>query len=116
MKYLIKIHWSEEDAAYIATVPALRGCISHGDSYQEAMVNIQEAAELWLEMARKYRDPIPEPDLAAEEITRLAPLLNVSKLARLSGVNSHTLATKLRRGTRFTADESRRILGAIHGV
>jgi predicted RNase H-like HicB family nuclease len=116
MKYLIKIYWSEEDAAYIATVPALRGCISHGDSYQEAMQNIQEAADLWLEMAVKYQDPIPEHDLAAEEITRLAPLLNISKLARLSGVNSNTLSTKLRRGTRFTTHESQRILEAIQSV
>lgn len=116
MKYLVKIHWSEEDQAYIATVPALPGCISHGDTYPEAAVMIEEAAELWLEMSRKYGDPIPEPDLAAEEITRLAPLLNLSKLARLSGVNSHTLASKLRRGTRFTEDESRRILDALHGV
>ncbi len=43
-------------------------------------------------------------------------MLNVSKLARLSGVNAHTLATKLRRGTRFTAEESQRILSALHGV
>lgn len=116
MKYLVKIHWSEEDQAYIARVPALPGCISHGDTYEEAAAMIAEAAELWLDMARKYNDPIPEPDLAAEEIQRLAPLLNVSKLARLSGVNAHTLATKLRRGTRFTEEESRRILGALQGV
>ena len=116
MKYLVKIHWSEEDQAYIGTVPALRGCISHGDTFEEAAANIQDAAAVWLESAEKHHDPIPVPDLAAEEITRLAPLLNVSKLARLSGVNSHTLATKLRRGTRFTPDESQRILGALHGV
>ena len=111
-----KKHWSEEDQAYLANVPALPGCISHGETYPEAAAMIEEAAELWLEMARKYNEPIPAPDLAAEEITRLAPLLNVSKLARLSGVNAHTLATKLRRGTRFTAEESQRILSALHGV
>jgi predicted RNase H-like HicB family nuclease len=116
MKYLVKIHWSEEDQAYIAKVPALPGCISHGDTYPEAAAMIEDAAEAWLGSAAKHNDPIPEPDLAAEEITRLAPLLNISKLARLSGVNSHTLASKLRRGTRFTEDESRRILGALHGV
>jgi hypothetical protein len=54
--------------------------------------------------------------LATEEITRFAPLLNVSKLARLSGVNAHTLATKLRRGTRFTDAESQQILSALQQV
>lgn len=116
MKYLVKIHWSEEDQAYLARVPALPGCMSHGDTYPEAAAMIEDAAKLWLASAAKHKDPIPEPDLAAEEITRLAPLLNVSKLARLSGVNAHTLATKLRRGTRFTEDESKRILSALHGV
>ena len=116
MKYLVKIHWSDEDEAYIARVPALRGCISHGDTYEEAAAMIAEAAELWLESAEKHKEPIPEPDLAAEEIRRLAPLLNISKLARLSGVNSHTLATKLRRGTRFTPEESDRILGVLQSV
>jgi predicted RNase H-like HicB family nuclease len=116
MKYLVKIHWSDEDQAFIAKVPALRGCISHGATYAEAAEMVQDAAEAWLASAAKHSDPIPEPDLAAEEIARMAPLLNVSKLARLSGVNAHTLATKLRRGTRFTADESQRILKALHGV
>jgi len=113
MKYLIKIHWSDEDNAYIATVPALRGCISHGSTYAKAARNIKDAADLWLASARKHNDPIPVPDLAAEEIQRLAPLLNVSKLARLAGLNKYTLACKLRRGTRFTPSESGRILQAI---
>lgn len=113
MKYLIKIHWSDEDNAYIATVPALRGCISHGRTYKEAVRNIQDAADMWLASAKKHNDPIPEPDLAAEEIQRMAPLLNVSKLARLAGLNKHTLASKLRRRSKFTPDESGRILAAI---
>lgn len=116
MKYLVKIHWSDEDQAYIAHVPALPGCISHGDTYQEAAAMIEDAAAAWLASAAKHDDPIPEPDLAAEEIARFAPLLNVSKLARLSGMNAHTLTSKLRRGSRFTPDESQRILAALHGV
>ena len=116
MKYLIKIYWSDEDAAYIATVPALRGCISHGDTYAKAARNINDAADLWIASARKHNDPIPKPDLAAEEIDRLAPLLNVSKLARLAGINKYTLASKLRRGSSFTDEESGRILQAIGHV
>ncbi len=116
MKYLIKIYWSDEDDAYIATVPALRGCISHGDTYAKAARNIKDAADLWIASARKHNDPIPEPDLAAEEINRLAPLLNISKLARLAGINKYTLASKLRRGSSFTHEESGRILQAIGHV
>lgn len=116
MKYLTKIYWSDEDEAYVATVPALRGCVSHGDTFEDAAANIQEAAQAWLESAEKHSDPIPVPDLAAEEISRLAPILNVSKLAELSGLNKNTLASKLRRKSKFTVEESAAILEAIHSI
>lgn len=113
MKYLTKIYWSDEDKAYIAEVPSLPGCVAHGHSYESAARHIHEAMELWLESAQRHHNRIPEADLAAEEIIRLAPLLNVSKLARLSGINKHTLATKLRRQTRFTIEETKKIRGAL---
>ena len=34
---------------YTATIPALPGCISEGDSFEEALKNIEEAAALYLE-------------------------------------------------------------------
>ncbi len=46
MKYLTKITWSDDDEAYVAEVPALRGCMAHGDSYQKAAEEIVEAMEL----------------------------------------------------------------------
>lgn len=38
-----------EDGGYTVLVPALPGCISEGDSIEEAMGNIREAIELFLE-------------------------------------------------------------------
>ena len=38
-----------EEGGYTATVPALPGCISEGDTVQEAMANIREAIQLYLE-------------------------------------------------------------------
>jgi len=38
-----------EDGGYTALVPSLPGCISEGDSKEEAIKNIQEAIELYLE-------------------------------------------------------------------
>ncbi|MDR1304270.1 MAG: type II toxin-antitoxin system HicB family antitoxin [Verrucomicrobiales bacterium] len=113
MKYLTKIYWSEADEAFIAEVPALRGCVSHGATREEAAANIEEAMTSWLGSAQKHGDPIPAPDLATEEITRLSPLLNVSKLARLTGLNKHTLASKLRRHSPFTVQEAKKILAVV---
>ncbi len=116
IKYLTKIYWSDEDECYVGEVPAFKGCISHGATYEKTARNLQEAMEVWLDSASRHKDPIPEPDLAAEEISWMLPLLNVSKLAKLAGINKHTLASKLRRKSRFTALETRKIRAALASV
>jgi predicted RNase H-like HicB family nuclease len=60
-KYEVIIFWSDEDAAYVAEVPELPGCMAHGSTYELALENIREAMELWLDIAREFGDPIPEP-------------------------------------------------------
>ncbi len=60
-KYEVIIYWSKEDDAYIAEVPQLAGCAAHGDSQEEALRNAQDAIGLWLETAKEFGDPIPEP-------------------------------------------------------
>ncbi|MBF0257270.1 MAG: type II toxin-antitoxin system HicB family antitoxin [Desulfamplus sp.] len=39
----------DEDGGYTVTVPSLPGCISEGETREEALENIQEAIELYLE-------------------------------------------------------------------
>lgn len=48
MKLKIVLEPSGE-GGYTAIVPALPGCISQGDSREEALANIREAIELYLE-------------------------------------------------------------------
>ncbi len=36
-RYEVIIFWSDEDQAYIAEVPELRGCMAHGSSHEEAL-------------------------------------------------------------------------------
>jgi predicted RNase H-like HicB family nuclease len=60
-KYEIIIYWSDEDAAFVAEVPELPGCAAHGGSHQEALRNAHEAVGLWIETAREFWDPVPEP-------------------------------------------------------
>ena len=60
-KYEIIIYWSDEDAAYVADIPELPGCMAHGDSYESALRNAREAIQLWTETAREFGDPIPDP-------------------------------------------------------
>ena len=60
-KYETIIYWSEEDQAFLADVPELPGCTAHGASPDQALTNAQEAMQLWLDTAREFGDPIPEP-------------------------------------------------------
>ena len=50
--YEIIIYWSQDDAAYIAEVPELPGCISHGPTKAEAVVHAEEAIASWIETAK----------------------------------------------------------------
>ncbi len=59
--YEVIIYWSEDDFAYVAEVPELPGCMAHGGSRQEALANVDDAMALWLETAREFGRPIPEP-------------------------------------------------------
>jgi predicted RNase H-like HicB family nuclease len=48
----------EEDGGYVASVPALPGCVSQGDTRSEALNNIREAIELYVEDCRDAGDPV----------------------------------------------------------
>jgi len=60
-KYEIIIFWSREDDAFIAEVPELPGCMAHGNNQEDALQNAKEAIGLWIETAKEFNDPIPEP-------------------------------------------------------
>lgn len=51
-----------EQGGYTVTIPALPGCISEGDTFEDAQANIKEAAALYLDTvklgkrARAWRD------------------------------------------------------------
>lgn len=59
--YAIVIYWSDEDQVYIAEVPELPGCITHGETRSAALTNAIEAIQLWIDTAREFDNPIPEP-------------------------------------------------------
>ena len=60
-KYEIIIYWSNEDEVFVAEVPELLGCMAHGHSQDVALAAVNEAIQLWLDTAREFGDPIPEP-------------------------------------------------------
>ena len=48
MRYMVVLE-KEPDGGSVAVVPALPGCVSQGDTREEALRNIREATELYIE-------------------------------------------------------------------
>ncbi len=61
--YSMIIQWSDEDQAYIVTVPELPGCKTHGDTYEEAVRQGQDAIESWIMAAHASHWPVPPPKI-----------------------------------------------------
>ncbi len=60
-KYEIIIYWSSEDSVFVAEVPELPGCMAHGATQEDALLQVKEAIQLWMDTAREFGDPIPSP-------------------------------------------------------
>jgi len=58
----------EDGGGFVATVPDLPGCMSDGETPTEALENVQDAIEEWLDLARKLGRDIP----AATQVTEVA--------------------------------------------
>lgn len=65
MKIRAIIH-PDEEGRFWAEVPALKGCYSEGDTYEEMLSNIRDAAEVWLQVAAEQ--------MAASEPAQLAEI------------------------------------------
>jgi predicted RNase H-like HicB family nuclease len=59
--YKIILYWSQEDEAFIAEVPELPGCAADGETYQEALKNVEVIMQEWIKTAQDLGRNIPEP-------------------------------------------------------
>lgn len=59
--YEIILYWSEEDQAFIAEVPELPGCAADGETYIEALQNVEIIMQEWIETAQDNGRSILQP-------------------------------------------------------
>lgn len=71
MKFTVILE-PEADGGYSAICPAIPGCVSQGDSLEEALTNIREAIRLCLDVRREddLARPVETPEIIAREIQR----------------------------------------------
>lgn len=68
MKFRVLIE-PDEDGVFVAEVPALPGCITQGNTRDEAVKNVREAIAAYLESLEAHDDPVPPP--ISEEIVEV---------------------------------------------
>jgi len=65
------ILYTDEDGYWIAECPSLPGCISQGETKEEAIENITDAIRAYIEALTLAGDPIP-PDTMSHQIVVVA--------------------------------------------
>ena len=66
MKYRIVIE-QDEDGVFVAECPSLPGCVSQGKTRGEAVKNIKDAIQGYLESLKKHNEPVP-PSIEEEMV------------------------------------------------
>ncbi len=69
MKFRVLIE-KDEDGMFVVEVPSLPGCVTQGHTREQALRNVHEAIEAYLESLRERNEPIP-PSID-EEIIEIA--------------------------------------------
>lgn len=59
-KYTVILIPDVEDGGDVVTVPALPGCVTQGETIEEAMDNAEDVIRLFLTSMEKHGEPIPE--------------------------------------------------------
>ena len=70
LEYAVRIErLAESDGGgYLATVPDLPGCMSDGETPEEALKNVKDAIASWIEAAKEWKLDIPEPSPLLERV------------------------------------------------
>lgn len=70
--YRVRLSWDDDGSAWNVEVPALPGCLTYGETQDEALANAREAIAGFLEVLARHGEPIPPSD-AEEAVTVAVP-------------------------------------------
>jgi predicted RNase H-like HicB family nuclease len=61
----------DEDGVFVAECPSLPGCISQGETRDEAIANIKDAIAGYIASLKKHNEAVPPP--ITEEVVEVSP-------------------------------------------
>jgi antitoxin HicB len=93
----------EEGGGYLIEFPDLPGCLSDGETIEEAITNGADAVRSWVDTAREFGDPVPPPSHPSDDAysgrwnMRVPKSLHrrLAERAKAEGVSLNTLAVTL---------------------
>lgn len=65
LHYSMVIQWSDENQAYIVSIPEFPGNLTHGDTYEEAVKQGEDLIESLIMWTQQDGKPLPAPQLFA---------------------------------------------------
>lgn len=66
-RYRVALTWSDVDEVFVAEVPELPGCNAHGDTRENALKQVDEAIQLWIDTAQEFGDLVPEASTVRDQ-------------------------------------------------
>lgn len=67
-RFRVLLEWDATEKVYVATAPALPGCVSQGATREQTLERIQEAIEGYLEVLQAEGLPLPTGDVDIAEV------------------------------------------------
>jgi antitoxin HicB len=88
---------AEDGGGWLATVPALPGCIGDGETREEALADALAAVDEWMDAARQLGRPAPGPTSPGQWRQRVPRTLHekLKRLAEAEGVSLNQLVTSV---------------------
>jgi antitoxin HicB len=59
-RYSVVLAPDREEGGFVASVPALPGCVTEGDTRDEALANVRDLIQLYIEDLEAHGEPVPE--------------------------------------------------------
>jgi antitoxin HicB len=96
-----KVISGDPEGGFLIEVPDLPGCMTAGETMEEAVTMLQEAMELWLIVALELGEPIPDPtpipEYSGRMLIRMPKTLHrqLIERAEVEGISANQLAVAL---------------------
>jgi len=97
-RFTVRALSKDEGGGFLVEYPDIPGCMSDGDTVQEAVVNGREALRDCLDVLRESGQPVPKPNREAAQWRQRLPQTLYSKLkleAEREGVSINSFVTAI---------------------